>query len=57
MKLLRRAVRNIILEIWSMSDDFSKYGKTYITLDGSTDYPDESSFTSVLEDAGILFYV
>jgi len=50
MKLLRRAVRNIILEIWSMSDDFSKYGKTYITLDAS-------SFTSVLEDAGILFYV
>ena len=42
MKLLRRAVRNIILEIWSMSDDFSKYGKTYITLNGSTDYPDES---------------
>lgn len=40
MKILRKAIRNIILEIWSFSDDFSNYGKKYISLDGTNTYPD-----------------
>lgn len=42
MNSLREFIRHTILEVWSRSDDFSKYGKRYISLDGTTDYPDES---------------
>lgn len=42
MNSLRKIIRHIIFEIWSRSNDFSKYGKHYISLDGNLDYPDES---------------